>query len=206
MICPNLVCGSAVASSARFCPECGARIGNSDDRVHQGINTGGGSISGGVYQAGGDIHLGGESQEPRATYEPKWSWKSPLTLAVLTWISVIFGLLSLGSGYKVLESAAGALLSLGNSETIPQVQPIGMFVFLGFVVIFGGAMALRRITKNETQHFPSISWLPVLTGWGKRIGLARMKGICPIDGGHLRFYDKPIVWVNDPHTGKRRVT
>lgn len=76
---------------------------------------------------------------------------------------------------------------------------------MGLVVVFGLAMFLRRVAKNETQHFPVMSWLPVLTGWGRRIGLARMQGTCPIDGGRLRFYDKPVLWADDLNAGKRKV-
>lgn len=206
MICPNTACGATVPQSARFCPECGKRLGDSDNGANQNVDTGGGDISGGVFQAGGDIHLGGEPQEARATYEPKWSWRSPLTLAVLTWISVISGLLSLGSVYKVVEPLVSTILGMDGAGNLKPVQPVWAFVFLGLVVVFALAMFLRRVARNETQHFPSLSWLPALTGWGRRIGLARMQGTCPFDGGRLRFYDKPVQWVDDLNTGKRKVT
>jgi hypothetical protein len=170
------------------------------------VNTGGGDISGGVYQAGGDIHLGGEPQEPRPTYETKWSWRSPVTLAVLTWVSVISGLLSLGSVYKLFEPLVSGFLGVDGLVDHVQVQPVWVFVFFGLMIVFALAWGLRRVAANETQHFPSWSWLPALTGWGKRIGLARMQGTCPIDGGRLRFYDKPVESLEDRRTGKREVT
>ena len=95
---------------------------------------------------------------------------------------------------------------MDGSGNLKPVHPVWVFVFLGLVVVIALAMCLRRVAKNETQHFPSLSWLPALTGWGRRIGLARMTGTCPVDGGRLRFYDKPVRWAYDLNTGKRKVT
>ncbi len=207
MICPNKACRSTVPPNARFCHECGTRLGDdSNNGAKQRIDTGGGAISGSVYQAGGDIHLGGKPPEPGATYEAKWSWRSPLTLAVLTWISVIFGLLSLGSAYKVVESLVSAILGADSTGNLKPIQPVWTFILMGLIFVFALAMFLRRVAKNETLHFPTLSWLPALTGWGGRIGFARLQGTCPIDGGRLLFYDKPVDWVVDLDKGKRKVT
>ena len=81
-----------------------------------------------------------------------------------------------------------------------------MIAFFAVVLLFAIAMWLRNVAKNRTQHFSPLSWLPTVTGWGGRIGLARLEGSCPIDGGRLRFYDKPVSWIHYPETGRRKVT
>lgn len=86
------------------------------------------------YQAVCDFYFypqDGDSQGAKpAEYEVKWSWKSPLILAVLTWISVIMGVLSLGSVYKVFEPLVSALVSGTGFADIQSMGLEGAFLFL----------------------------------------------------------------------------
>jgi hypothetical protein len=200
VICPNVVCGADVAGSAKFCPECGTRLGSAGPS--QGVSTGGGSISGGVYQAAGDIHVGGTPQNPVAQYEPKWSWQSPLTLALLTWVSVGLGVLGVIAGW---QGFAPLFVSLRHGLPAESPQPGWMIALMVALLLIAVAIWLRRVAKNRTQHFAPVSWLPTLTGWGGRIGLARLQGNCPICGGRFRFYDKPSRWIDYEETGRRKV-
>lgn len=201
MICPNTICAAEVADGSRFCSECGSRLDSV--RTSQGVSTGGGDISGGVYQAARDIHVGGVPQEPVAKYQPKWSWQSPLTLAMLTWISVGLGVLGVIAGWQGLTpffESLGHGLQMERPQTGWMIAFIVVFLLLVFVIL------LRGVAKNRTQHFSPLSWFPTLTGWGGRIGFARLQGTCPVCSGRLKFYDKPTKWLTFLETGRRKVT
>lgn len=193
-------CGGEVTRAARFCDQCGTPLG---EPRGQSLRTGGGDIHGGTYQAGRDIHIGASAPSPVAEYEAKWSWRSPLTMAALTWISVGLGALGVLAGWQSLLplfALRGGRLS--TSDPSP-VWTIGLaLIVLGLAV----TLSLRRIAKHRTQQFFSLGWLPAVTGWGGRVGLAKLQGRCPNCGGSLRFYDKPMTWIDDLSTGKRKVT
>lgn len=158
---------------------------------------------GGVYQGGGDIHVGARLVAAAARYEPKWSWGNPLTLALLTWISVGLGVLGVIAGW---QGFAPLFESLSNG--LPREGPslVWMIAFGVVVLLLVRAMLLRTVAKNRTQHFSPLSWFPTLTGWGGRIGLARLQGTCSICRDKLRFYDKPTKWILNLETYRRQVT
>lgn len=198
MTCRN--CGAAHALGQRFCSECGSSVGDAPPSQNISGNSG---VSGAIYQAGGDIHVvGGSPAEPTAEYQAKWSWRSPLTLAVLTWVSVALGLLGVAAGWQGLYP----MVNFFRGSTTEQPPVAWLYAFMGVMLVLLLSLWLRGVAKQRTQHLPSVSWLPALTGWGGRIGLAKLEGSCPRDGAALRFYDKPIEWVKDPTTGRQKTT
>lgn len=178
-------CGATIDESQRFCSECGTRVGDSPASQSISGNIG---VAGGVYQAAGDIHVGGASAEPVAECHVKWSWRSPLTLAVLTWVSVLLGAFGLVAGWQGLLP----IVDLPNGGSLKQPSMAWIYVFVGAVLLFVFSVELQGIAKRRTQHLPSVSWLPAVTGWGGRVGIAKLEGACPRDGAALRFYDKPV--------------
>lgn len=207
MICPNEQCVKPVPEGANFCPACATSLAAS--RTLAVSNTGDAGRDIHQYQAGRDLVFYPQSGSGQSgnvpEYEVKWSWRSPLTLAALTWFSVILGVLSLGSGYKAFEPLVSALLSGGGIANAPDMQPLWIYILFGLLLLFVVAMVLRRTASNETQHLSRFSLLPAITGWGRRIGFARLKGKCTC-GGRLRFYSKPVAYSPpDPQTGKQRV-
>lgn len=208
MICSNEDCAKPVPVGAIVCPYCATPVGSSSAQSVSNTGNAGRDIQ--QYQAGRDLIFypqGGTSNTKDVPeYEVKWSWRSPLTLAVLTWVSVILGILSLGSVYKVFEPLVGGLLNGAVLDAASAMQPIWIYVFMVLILLFVIAVVLRRIASHETQHLSRFSLLPAITGWGRRIGFARLKGRC-VCGGKLRFYSKPVGFSPpDPQTGKQRVT
>jgi hypothetical protein len=206
MYCPNPGCRTELSSDDLFCRRCGTPVDSSrpDSAVQnsQGIKTGD-IHSGNFIQAGRDVHFTNHAEEETATYEPKWSWKSPLTLAVLTWISVVLGIFSLISGWQGISS----LVTSFKSGLTGQPPSYGWLItFAVTVVALILFIELRRITKHRTQHFSAWSFLPSVTGWGGKIGLAKLQGKCPKCDGDLRFYNKPTEWVTDYQSGRTKVT
>lgn len=203
MNCANPLCKAVSSPAVKFCPECGTPASGAG--VSQHVSGGEGGISGRIYQAGGNIHIGEDKPESAGQYDAKWSWRSPVTMGILTWISVALGVLGVVAGWQGIAPLFESLTD--NGPTLFEAPKPGWLItfgvaFLLLVVVLG----LRKVTKHRTQHFSPISWLPALTGWGGRVGLARFTGDCSICGGSLKFYDKPTQWIVNLETRKRKVT
>jgi hypothetical protein len=122
---------------------------------------------------------------------------------MLTWLSVVLGALSLTASY---QGFAPLVDTLRGGGVRGQSSRKWLLAVVALLTLLAVVLGLRGAAKRRTQHFGPSSILPALTGWGGRIGIARFKGRCSC-GGRLRFYDKPIEWVENLETGKRlRVT
>jgi hypothetical protein len=207
MYCSNPDCRAELSADDLYCRRCGTEVDRqaADQGLpdSQSINTRD-NLSGNIIQAGRDVHFTNHTAEEEvATYEPKWSWKSPLTLAALSWISVALGILSLVSGWQGI----GSLISFFKSGPSKQLPSYGWLISFGATVILLLLfMELRRITKLRTQHFSAWPFLPSITGWGGKIGLAKLQGKCPKCDGNLKFYNRPTEWVTEHPSGRTRVS
>lgn len=210
MICRR--CERALNPDASFCDGCGtdvrtlrargARTSTAGDGFDGGVTTRGGSLRpASALQVGGDLVLTaphGADSSNVPTYEVKWSWRSPLTQARIVLAGATLGALCLLTGYAGFRSQIYGLDRGVTSLDLALLVAFGVFVaLLGLAIYLGGVVARR------TQHFGSTGLLPVLTGWGGRIGVARFTGKCHC-GGRLRFYNKPVEWIDDLSTGRRR--
>ena len=139
---------------------------------------------------GGLLHAS-SNQEP-APYEVKWSWKSPFTQAMLGWIGVALGLVSFLAGYQAFGPNFSSLLNGEGASLETGIAPDAawIYVFLAAIVLLAVVIGLFRVAKNQTQRVGP-SFLPVLTGWDHRLGLARFTGSCSMSRGKLRFCNKP---------------
>ncbi len=201
MYCSN--CGAALTGCARFCSECGKQVGQaSGGNV---VDTGGGSIKGGVYQAGHDVVVNpptAPSMPSVPTYDPVPKWRSPFTQAVLTWISVGLGILSLLPLWQIFKPLVdlvkdGSLLSVGAS------QFVWVCVFFGIAVLFVVAISLRRITATRIRRPLAFGW--ALSGTGGRLTVEQVRvSPCPICRGKLKYYTKPLEWIDSTDANGHR--
>lgn len=193
-------CGQVQDEQARYCSNCGTPLARRPAGTANSVNDA--RVTGSIYQAGGDITVTSSvPDEPSASYNIKWHWASPLTQSVLGWASLALGVVSLGGGASVF---APLIESLTAGTLAPSADPWAVAVFLACFVGALIALALRRITKLETHHVGP-SFLPALTGWNHRLGLARFTGECPTCQGGLRFYNKPMQWLVRPDGSRGRV-
>ena len=136
-------------------------------------------------------NISGDSQQ-EAKYTPEPIWRSPFTLAVLSWISVIIGILGVFPIGKIVKSAlsifGGSLQASSNFE----IQIYSMtFAILAFLFIL--FLSLRRITKNQTRHPLLFNY--AISGYGGRLTLEKIHiDKCPQCGGKMRYYNKPVEW------------
>ena len=164
------------------------------------------NFNGPAQVAGGDIiNVINEEEKPRlktARYTPEPVWRSPFTLAVLSWISLILGIVSVIPVGKILQNALN--LFKGNIQAIMNF-PIELYTyFLMFsILLLTFVLSLRRITKKQIRVPLVFDY--AISGVERRIVLEKVKlGECPICGGKMKYYNKPIEWREYCVDGKRK--
>lgn len=166
------------------------------------------NFNGSVQFAGGDII--NESSTPKqveATYTPEPKWRSPFTLAVLSWISVIIGILSLIPIGKIFISALNFLN--GNSQTVSNFLVKAYFVFFIILeVLFFIFIRCRRIIKRQVRVPLALNY--AISGHDGHLTLEKIHiNKCPQCGGKMKYYNKPIEWIDKYYSDgktKRKVT
>lgn len=187
-------CGHQLEPHNKFCGECGVPASG---RPGNKVDTGGGNVYGGLYQAGRDAVVNpAPVVPPLARYEVIPKWRSPFTQGVLSWAGLLVGLMSLFPLWKFFESVLELIRSGFAGVRIDRHAGIGWVIcfvvlFLMLVVILG----LRRLAKQQLRK-------PLISGWavsgrGHRITLERIRtGKCPLCGDTMRYYKKPTKWVD----------
>lgn len=150
-------------------------------------------FNGSVQFAAGDIYNGnGGAEQESASYTSEPLWRSPFTLAVLTWVSVFIGILGVMPIGQIINSALNVLK--GNYEASVNLN-VQMLIFAFFVILFLLLISLRRIVKKEIR-IPLI-WNLAINGYGKRITIERIHtDKCPRCGGKMKYYNKAVEWVD----------
>lgn len=155
--------------------------------------------------AGGDIinFLNEEKKQTTAAgYTSEPVWRSPFTLAVLSWISVILAVVSVVPMGKILQNVL--YLFQGNTKAVMNFQ-INQYVYFMFVslLLFVFSLWLRRITKKQIRIPLAFDY--AINGMERRIVIEKIKpGKCPICGGGMKYYNKPIEWREYNVDGKRK--
>ena len=151
------------------------------------------NFNGPVQLAGGDIiNEISASKQDEAKYTPEPKWRSPFTLAVLSWISVIIGILGLFPVGKILANVLS--LFKGNVQAVLDfpVQTYSV-IFVIFALLFILFFSLRRIAKNQIRVPLILNY--AINGYGTRNTLEKIHiDKCPQCGGEMKYYNKPVEW------------
>lgn len=172
------------------------------------------NFNGDTQVAGGDITNNNyvteketEKETEKATYSTEPKWRSPFTLGILTWISVILGVLSLIPFTGIIK----ALLNMFKGNFDPGQNnfiSINSIVFAVLLIITMSFFALRRITKKQIRKPIFLNY--AISGYGERITIEKVNANkCPICGGKMRYYNKPTEWIDRTYSDgktKREVT
>lgn len=183
MRCP--VCKHVISSEDRFCGGCGSSLGVA---AGHSVNTGGGNISGSVYQAGRDVVVNRAPKDPPpATYKTEPLWRSPITQGVLTWLGVVLGFAGVFPARDFVRSFV-CLFSVGPSTSGYWSRIILDFCLI-IIVIFVGllVMRLRRLAKGQLRE--PLCWNLALSGAGGRITVEKIRATCQC-GGKMRYRNK----------------
>jgi hypothetical protein len=143
-----------------------------------------------------------------ATYSPEPIWRSPITLASLTWISFFITLGSIFPLYKVIIEPIQILLGYSKQNLQDLNNQLYFWLSLFCIISFSIIFTLRGITKYQTRY--PLIYNYAISGLGHKITLEKVTmSFCPQCGGEMRYYNKPIEWIDmhysNGHT-RRKVT
>ncbi len=147
-------------------------------------------------------------KESVAEYSAEPIWRSPITMAVLTWISFIPTIGALFSGLKIFEPIV-SLLHFQQVSTNDSHAPIYIILFALCLVTLSFVLFLRSMAKNQTRYPLKFGY--ALSGLDNRINIEKISSSpCPECGGKLKYYNKPSEWIdyhdNRGNFKKRKVT
>lgn len=157
--------------------------------------------------AGDIINNISEEKQKTANYDPEPKWRSPFTLAVLTWISTIIAIVGIFPFAKIVKSIVCFFRGM-NGNTISLDMQKYSIIFIIFVFLFLIFFTLRRIAKKQTRH--SLFFNFAISGYGNRLTIEKIhiEG-CPQCGGKMKYYNKPVEWreiLRSDGSTKREVT
>ena len=173
------------------------------------------NFNGPVQFVGGDIiNESTDSKQDKVKYTPEPKWRSPFTLAVLSWISVIIGIFGLFPIGKILANELSFFK--GNMQTVEQF-PVQTYLMISiiFVLLFVLFFRLRRIAKKQIRVPLILNY--AISGYDRRITLEKIHvdkchtkinhnrfmritlekihvDKCPQCGGKMKYYNKPVEW------------
>ena len=159
------------------------------------VNTGGGDVHGGIFLAGGNMVVNPPLDTPPvATYEAVPMWRSPLTLAVLSWIGLVLALLGIFPIWKLVDAVLDLIVRGHTLSAQGATQHWWGVAFGLLVVVFAVVIELRRVAKYELRKPLFLGW--ALSGAKRRITFEKIRvGDCPKCGGKMRYYNKAKAWV-----------
>lgn len=160
------------------------------------MNTGGGDISGSVYQAGRDVLVNRTPKDPfPVTYKSEPLWRSPVTQGILAWVGVLLGFASLFPATDFVRSFVG-LFSAG-SFTSGYWSRVLLNLDLMIIAIFVGLLVVRlwRLAKRQLRE--PLWWGLALNGAGGRITVERIRASCQC-GGKMAFHNWGCSWGLNP--------
>ncbi|MDO4907277.1 hypothetical protein [Neisseria sp.] len=137
-------------------------------------------------------------------YRAEPRWRNPFTLAALTWISVLLGILSL---------IPFGTLFFGALDSLKGVTQTNSWLYLILFMIFSAPFLivckLRQIAKKQIRVPLFVNY--ALNGKGGKLTLEKIFPCnCPKCGGEMKYYNKPSKWIDFYHPNgdlkKRKVT
>ncbi|EFQ47489.1 hypothetical protein SD927_00225 [Lactobacillus iners] len=173
------------------------------------INTVSGNVFNGPTNivSGNNTDFNGSSSGKTATYTPEPVWRSPITMAILSWMGIFISLIGIFPFYKLFEP----LINLFTNKSI-QINANNNIIYLGILVIVIILLAiiawLRDITKRETRHPLFFNY--AISGLRRKLTIEKIHiDKCPICGGTMKYFNKAVEWENTTYPDgkpKRKVT
>ena len=161
-------------------------------------------VSGNVFNGPTNIVAGNnyskkDEENKVASYTPEPVWRSPITMAILSWIGLIISLIGLFPMYKIFEPVINLItnknIKVDSSNSIYFI--ISSVIFIFFVLV----MRLRSITKKETRHPLFFNY--AISGLGRKITIEKIHiDKCPICGGTMKYFNKAVEWRDIYSDGK----
>lgn len=159
------------------------------------------NVSGNIFNGPTNIVTGNnyskkDKGDGVATYTPEPIWRSPITMALLTWISFFISLIDIFPLYKIFE----IVINLFTNKNIKMNPNNSIYSGVFYLVVFAVIMLilvlilrLRSITKKETRYPLFFNY--AISGLGRKLTIEKMHiEKCPICGGKMKYFNKPVKW------------
>lgn len=153
-------------------------------------------VSGNVFNGPTNIVAGNnyskkDEENKVASYTPEPVWRSPITMAILSWIGFIISLIGLFPMYKIFEPVINLITN--ESIKVDSNNNIYVIIFAVILILFVLVMRLRSITKKETRHPLFFNY--AISGLGRKITIEKIHiDKCPICGGTMKYFNKAVEW------------
>ncbi|WP_057491832.1 hypothetical protein [Streptococcus orisasini] len=161
-----------------------------NNNFNGGTNIGSGNSAGRDQIINNYISSSSQEKQPIAKYNVEPIWRSPITMAVLTWLGFFS---SLGGIFSILKAFEPVLKWVNSSKQgeFSGINKVYMFIFLGILLITIIIFSLRTITSRQTRYPLVLNY--AISGLGNRLTLEKIKvHNCPICNGEMKFFNKPI--------------
>ncbi|WP_150262710.1 hypothetical protein [Parvimonas micra] len=163
------------------------------------------NVSGNVFNgttniiAGNSNNIGINEEEKTAKYTAEPVWRSPIIMALLTWLGIIISLIEVFPIYKIFNSIITLLKEKNIQNNISYIKYSMIFIILIFILIV--ILWLRSITKRETRHPLFFNY--AISGFGRKISIEKIHiNNCSKCGGKMKYYNKPVEWNEYYYNGK----
>lgn len=156
------------------------------------------NVSGNIFNGPTNILAGNnyskEVEEDKvASYTPEPVWRSPITMAILSWMEFFISLIGVFPLYKILEPVINLLTN--KSIQVNTNNNIYAVIFAVTILVLVLIFWLRSITKKETRHPLFFNY--AINGFGRKITIEKIHiEKCPICGGKMKYFNKPVEWIN----------
>lgn len=164
------------------------------------------NVSGNVFNGPTNIVAGNnyskkDEADKVATYKPEPIWRSPITMAILSWVGLILSLIGLFPLYKIFEPIIN-LITNGRIKADLNNDNIYVIIFAVIFIFFVLIMCLRSITKKENRHPLFFNY--AISGLGRRITIEKIHiSQCPICGGTMKYFNKAVEWEDRKYSDGR---
>ena len=108
------------------------------------------NVSGNVFNGPTNIVAGNnyskkDEEGKVATYRPEPVWRSPITMAILSWMGFIISLIGLFPLYKIFEPVINLITN--GSIKVDSNNSIYLIIFIVIMILFVLVVCLRSITN-----------------------------------------------------------
>ena len=163
------------------------------------------NVSGNIFNGPTNIVAGNdysrEAKEDKvASYTPEPVWRSPITMAMLSWMGFIISLLGLFPMYKMFEPEINLITN--KRVKVDLNNNIYVIILAVIFILFVLVLHLRSITKKETRHPLFFNY--AISGLGRKITIEKIRiDKCPICGGTMKYFNKAVEWRNITYSDGR---
>lgn len=157
-----------------------------DNNKNSNVN----NISGSTFIGETNISVGNTDSKEKerdvtASCKVKSVWRSPITMASLSWISFFLTIIDVFSFWKIIEP----LINIARTKNfnIKPNRPYYVLLFIFLTLLIFVIMILREITKKQTRHPLIFNY--AINGLGKRITIEKVyPDSCPICNGKMKYH------------------